>query len=152
MPTATREPFLPVIRELVRTYQAFETFSNAHIRELGLTPPQFDVLATLGNTPGMTCKELSEQTLITKGTLTGVIDRLLDKGLVSRTAREEDRRSVFIALTDTGQALFDQIFPAHLAHMRQAFAGLDNDDFSRICAELAKLRRTIGLAMENYKP
>lgn len=149
MPTVPREPFLPVIRELVRTYQAFETFSNAHVREMGLTPPQFDVVATLGNTAGMTCKELSQHTLITKGTLTGVIDRLFDKGLVSRTALPEDRRSVFIALTDAGQALFETIFPAHMAYMRQAFAGFDQDDFARLSAELSALRHAFGRALEN---
>ncbi|TCP14786.1 MarR family transcriptional regulator [Crenobacter luteus] len=151
MPNAFREPFLPLIRELVRTYQAFEAYSNAHVRELGLTPPQFDVIATLGNTPGMSCKELSERTLITKGTLTGVIDRLADKGLVGRQALAEDRRSVFVALTDAGQTLFDTVFPAHLAHMRQAFAAFDNDDLARQIAELAALRRAFGTAMEHYK-
>ena len=69
-----REPFLPTLRELVRCYQAFEVFSAAHVRTLDLTPPQFDIIATLGNTPGMTFKELGEKTLITKGTLTGVMN------------------------------------------------------------------------------
>lgn len=76
MDTVYKTDVLPVIRELVRAFQAFEQYSARHVRELGLTPPQFDVIATLGNTPGMSCKELSEKTLITKGTLTGVIDRL----------------------------------------------------------------------------
>ena len=60
----------------MQCYQAFEAYSAAHVRELGLTPPQFDIIATLGNTDGMTATELGEKTLITKGTLTGVVDRL----------------------------------------------------------------------------
>ena len=99
--------FLPVVRELVRSYQAFELVSARHIRQLGLTPPQFDIIATLGNTQGMNCKELGEKTLITKGTLTGVLDRLIDKGLICRSTPPEDRRSIFICLTDAGEALFD---------------------------------------------
>ena len=81
---------MALVRELVRTYQAFEQLSSSRIRSHGLTPPQFDVIATLGNTPGMSCKELSSRTLITKGTLTGVLDRLLEIGL--------DRKDVVIAL------------------------------------------------------
>jgi hypothetical protein len=54
----------------VQCYQAFEAYSATHIRTLGLTPPQFDIVATLGNTSGMTATELGEKTLITKGTLT----------------------------------------------------------------------------------
>ena len=73
------EPFLPSLRELVRCYQTFSAYSAAHLRTLGLTPPQFDIVATLGNTPGMTPKEVGEKTLITKGTLTGVVDRLAAK-------------------------------------------------------------------------
>ena len=73
-----------MLYELVRAYQAFESYSAAHIRNLGLTAPQFDIIATLGNTSGMSFKDLGEKTLITKGTLTGVIDRLEDKALVDR--------------------------------------------------------------------
>ena len=85
-------PFLSVLRELVRCYQAFERYSATHIQTLGLTPPQFDVVATLGNTEGMTFRELGERTLITKGTLTGVVDRLEAKGIVSRKSCPEDGR------------------------------------------------------------
>lgn len=48
-----RPLFMRAMRELVRRCQAFEAFSCAHVRTLGLTPPQFDILATLGNTHGM---------------------------------------------------------------------------------------------------
>src|SRR3990167_4750071 len=88
--------FLPLLRELASTYQAFEVYSAVHIRSLDLTPPQFDIVATLGNTPGMPLKELGEKTLITKGTLTGVVDRLADKGLVRRTASLSDGRSPIV--------------------------------------------------------
>ena len=44
--------------------------------DAGLTVSQADVIFTLGNTAGMTCGEIGERTLITKGTLTGVIDRV----------------------------------------------------------------------------
>ena len=81
---------LPVIRELVRCYKAFEAVSGAHIRSMGLTPPQFDIIATLGNTEGMRFKELGEKTLCTKGTLTGIVDRLAEKGLVRRVASPTD--------------------------------------------------------------
>jgi MarR family 2-MHQ and catechol resistance regulon transcriptional repressor len=53
-----------------------------------LTPSQFDIIATLGNTPGMTLQGIGEKTLITKGTLTGVVDRLQEKGLVDRVTMQ----------------------------------------------------------------
>jgi DNA-binding MarR family transcriptional regulator len=66
---AAKEPFLPAMRELVRAYQAFSAYSEAHVRQFDLTPAQFDVIATLGNTNGMSMGEIGEKTLITKGTL-----------------------------------------------------------------------------------
>ena len=138
--------FLPVIRELARTYQVFEQLSGNHIRELGLTPPQFDVIATLGNTSGMSCKLLSEKTLITKGTLTGVVDRLIDKGLVSRRIPDEDRRSVFIALTVEGEALFARVFPAHLDHMQKLFDTFSETELEQIQHMLARLRTGLDTA------
>jgi len=136
-----KHPFLPCLNELVRCYQAFEAYSTAHIRSLDLTAPQFDIVATLGNTPGMTPKELGEQTLITKGTLTGIIDRLEAKGLVRRSAHESDRRSQVVQLTEAGDTLFRRVFPEHMAHLRRAFAGFAAADYARIESALAELRQ-----------
>ncbi|MBI4937897.1 MAG: MarR family transcriptional regulator [Nitrosomonadales bacterium] len=138
--------FLPLLRELAGTYQAFEFYSSAHIRSLGLTPPQFDIVATLGNTAGMTPKELGEKTLITKGTLTGVVDRLGDKGLVRRVASPSDGRSQIIQLTRAGEKLFARIFPAHLAYMQRAFDMLPPEDLAGIAASLRRLREAFAAA------
>ncbi len=138
-----RPPFLPVIRELARCYQAFAAYSAAQIREFGLTPSQFDIIATLGNTPGMMPKELGEKTLITKGTLTGVVDRLAAKGLVRRLPRAQDGRSQIVQLTSAGEALFEAVFPTHLAYVGAAFAGFDSEDYARIEAALCVLRRAL---------
>jgi MarR family transcriptional regulator, 2-MHQ and catechol-resistance regulon repressor len=138
--------FLPLLRELAGAYQAFGMYSSAHIRTLDLTPPQFDIIATLGNTSGMSPKELGEKTLITKGTLTGVVDRLAGKGLVRRTASGSDGRSRIVQLTRQGEELFARIFPAHLAHMERAFATLSPEELTGMTACLHKLREAFAVA------
>lgn len=132
--------FLPLLRELASTYQAFGMYSSVHIRSLGLTPPQFDIVATLGNTPGMSPKELGEKTLITKGTLTGVVDRLEDKGLVRRIASPSDGRGQIVQLTKQGEKLFLRVFPAHLAYMERVFAQLSPQELAGTTACLRHLR------------
>jgi MarR family 2-MHQ and catechol resistance regulon transcriptional repressor len=132
--------FLPLLRELSRTYQAFEAYSSAHVRSTGLTPAQFDIIATLGNTTGMTSKELGEKTLITKGTLTGVVDRLVYKKLVRRGAFPGDGRCQVIQLTAQGEKLFASVFPAQLAHMQRAFADFSQKELSGIVDSLSRLR------------
>ncbi len=134
-------PFLPTMQALVKCYQAFEAYSAADIRALGLTPPQFDVIATLGNTSGMTSTELGEKTLITKGTLTGVVDRLADRGWVERAAHQSDRRCQIVRLTKAGEALFAEVFPAHMAHLDACFAGASAAEHTRWQAALRSLEQ-----------
>jgi MarR family transcriptional regulator, 2-MHQ and catechol-resistance regulon repressor len=136
--------FLPTVQALVQCYQAFEAYSAAHIRELGLTPPQFDIVATLGNTQGMTATELGEKTLITKGTLTGVVDRLTDRGWVERVAHDSDRRCQIVRLTKAGEVLFARVFPAHMAHLDQCFAGVGAAEHARWQTALYTLQQLLG--------
>jgi DNA-binding MarR family transcriptional regulator len=128
---------MKVLRPLVETYFALLDKDASHIRSLGLTGSQFDVIATLGDTEGMTCKELSEKTLVTKGTLTGVLDRLEKKGLIARVPSREDRRSIFIRLTPKGDARFREVFPAHINFLKPYF------EQALTAAEVTKLRELL---------
>lgn len=137
---AATESFMPIVRELVRTYQAFRSYSDAQICQMGLTSSQFDVIATLGNTPGMTFNKLAEKTLTTKGELTGIIDRLEKKGLVRREVPPEDRRSFLAVLTPAGEQVFAETFPAHIAHLKQRFERLDKQELEQIQGALEKIK------------
>jgi MarR family transcriptional regulator, 2-MHQ and catechol-resistance regulon repressor len=145
------KPFMPVLYELVRAYQAFESYSAAHIRTLGLTSSQFDIIATLGNTDGMSFKELGEKTLITKGTLTGVVDRLEAKSLVRRVASDSDGRSQMVQLTRAGEALFARIFPAHLSHLELVFSAYTQKSLDNTEAVLQQLKHAFSTASTNLE-
>ena len=132
--------FLATIRQLALCYQAFDRFSTKKINATGLSHRQFDIIATLGNTPGMSPKELGEQTLITKGTLTGVINRLEDKKLVQRIPSPLDGRSQIIQLTPAGEDLFDEVFPLLLTAMGKAFTHFKTSDYQRVQMALKDLR------------
>lgn len=121
LPHLKDDPYLKLVRPLVEVYLAFWRADSRHIKSLRLTPSQFDVIATLGDTEGMTCSELSAETLVTKGTLTGVLDRLVSKGLIRRDAIKGDRRYTKISLTEKGDALFRKTFAAHIAFLRPFF-------------------------------
>ena len=138
--TTAKEPFLAVLRELAQAYHAFSAYSAAHVRQLGLTPAQFDVIATLGNTQGMPLSQLAQKTLITKGTLTGIIDRLEEKGLVRREVPVGDRRSFLAVLTPAGEALFAQVFPAHIDYLKRAFTEGDEGELEQVRRTLRGLR------------
>ena len=145
--TANIPAFMPRLRQLMRCTQAFERYSGVHIKQLGLTESQFDVVATLGNTPGMTCKELGERTLITKGTLTGVLDRMEARGLITRRADTVDARRMHIALTAAGQAMFEEVFPAHLKYLQRAFGRMDPTELDRLRDGLTTLKDAFDLEL-----
>jgi MarR family 2-MHQ and catechol resistance regulon transcriptional repressor len=121
LPDLKDDPYLKVLRPLVEAYLAFELMASRHIKSLRLTPSQFDVIATLGDTDGLTCSELSAHTLVTKGTLTGVLDRLVAKRLIRRDSVKGDRRRIKIRLTEKGDTMFHNTFAAHISFIRPFF-------------------------------
>ena len=141
LPDLKDDPYLKVLRPLVEAYLAFELIDNRHIKSLRLTPSQFDVIATLGDTDGLTCSELSARTLVTKGTLTGVLDRLLTKELIRRDSVKTDRRCVKIRLTRKGEKTFRDTFASHIAFIKPFFErALSHKDVNVACMLLVRLR------------
>ena len=137
------ERYLKSIRLLAECVQGFERFAGDCVRQSGLTHAQFDIIATLGNTPGMSYKELGSKTLITKGTLTGVIDRLEQKGLVERERSADDKRSYFIRLSAQGERVFLDVFPKMTSQGKQLFADYSDADFTALEATLSGLKHII---------
>lgn len=129
------------VREMTQACHAFEQFSSGHIRQLGLTSSQFSVLLALSAGPAQSCKALCETTSISKGTLTGVIDRLVDKSLVCRGSSDEDRRSSSVCLTDEGRATFERVATRHFAYLQQAFAAFRAEELQTIEASFRRFRQ-----------
>jgi DNA-binding MarR family transcriptional regulator len=140
--SASAEAFLPLMQELAGAYQAFSLFDAEGLRNSGsgLTPSQARVIFTIGGTEGMTCKEIGDITLITKGTLTGVVDRLEEKGLVERWSVEGDGRKTIVALTRRGQRVFEREFPRHVEFLKTRFDKLGAGERKEATQLLAKIR------------
>lgn len=132
--------------EMTQAWHAFEQFASRHLRKQGLTPAQFSVLSALAAATTLSCKALSEQTGITKGSLTGIIDRLELHGLAQRVTSQEDRRSHLVNLTEEGRATFGRVAGKHFAHLQQAFEGVDRDELADIEAGFRRFRQLINLA------
>lgn len=138
------EPYMRTLRALAETYGQVFRVSSRNIESLGLTPAQFDVIATLGDTQGLTCKQLGEGTLITKGTLTGVLDRLEQRGLIERRRGEQDSRQIHVHLTPEGQRVFDAVFQRHVDFLGTHFARMPEARQAELTALLGELRQAFG--------
>ena len=137
---STHMNFLPIVKQLAIAYQEFEGYSSPHIRGLGLFPVQFDVIATLANQPPMTSKQLGEKTLISKSSLTGVVERMVHKGFITTLENPDDARSHLLKLTAKGQKIFEQVFPEHLKHLGKAFEKLSKKQMKEIEESLKTLK------------
>ncbi len=145
VPKKPKSPdFIELMNALGSAYKAVAIYDAALHREsgTGLTPAQADVILTLGGTEGMTCADVGAETLITKGTLTGVIDRLRAKGLVERWADAYDARRTLVALTAKGEATYKSLYPRHVAALQARFDALPAADRKRA----AKLLRNLAQA------
>ncbi len=140
--SASAEAFIPLMQELAAAYQAYSLYDATGLRQSGsgLTPSQARVVFTIGGTDGMTCKDIGDITLITKGTLTGVIDRLEEKGLVERWSVEGDGRKTIVALTRKGERVFEKEYPKHIAFLKEKFDALGARDRKQAVALLEKIR------------
>ena len=140
--TASQQDFLPLMQELAGAYQAFSLYDAEGLRKSGsgLTPSQARVIFTIGDTDGMTCKDIGDITLITKGTLTGVVDRLEEKGLVERWSVEGDGRKTIVALTRKGEKVYEKEFPRHVAFLAEKFGQLGPRDRKQAVTLLRKVK------------
>ena len=137
----TARKSLPLMEELARAHHRFSLF-DAEIHRLGsseLTAPQAKVIFCLGDTSGLTCSEITDRTLITKGTLTGVIDRLEQKGLVQRWGDDNDGRRIIVTLTKAGERVYRREFPRYVEAMNQRFDQLSRRDKANLTSLLGKV-------------
>ena len=76
---------------------------SARLKTIGLSIAQCDVLTTLTEREGLSQQDLAERLYVTKGNISGLIDRLVAAGLVERRTIASDRRSHAIFLTPAGR-------------------------------------------------
>ena len=92
-------------------------------RDAGLPLPWYDAMVQLEEAPdGLRMNELADRILYSKSSLTRVIDRMEEAGLVRRVRPETDRRSIFVFLTDQGRETMEHARRHHRHGIEQHFA------------------------------
>jgi DNA-binding MarR family transcriptional regulator len=111
------------------------------LEKLGLTPPQFYVLATIGYAGGLPFGEIGAKMMVTVSNLTGIVDRLEEKKVVLRKRDEHDRRVVHVVLTEKGVKLYKTTIPLFEKSISQIFSGLDKPQQKELSTILRKLNQ-----------
>ncbi|WP_066823777.1 MarR family winged helix-turn-helix transcriptional regulator [Sphingomonas mali] len=138
---------MAVVGRLLHLGGLLQARAGERLREHGIGYTELDVLATLrrsGAPYRLSPTALRKSVLLTSGAMTACLNRLEQRGLISRTPDETDRRSLVAMLTDRGVRLIDQAIASHFSAAEQAVDGLDRNER----AELARLLRKFRLQLE----
>lgn len=120
----------------IRLHRRATNAVATELRALGLSIPQFDLLSTLTEREGLSQQELAERLYVTKGNVSGLLDRMVDAGLVERRSIPGDRRSNALYLTGKGRDLAERGIAAQRAYVVRTLGTLP-------AADLAELERIV---------
>ena len=99
---------LDSIRRLVRLLRVSDRRAQS---ELGISGAQLFVLTEIGKTPALSLNDLSARTCTDQSSVSVVVTRLVEAGLITRTRDERDARRLVLNLTRPGQAMLDKAPP-----------------------------------------
>jgi MarR family transcriptional regulator, organic hydroperoxide resistance regulator len=99
------DPVLEFIRLMWSVDHELHRISKRMVSQLGLTAPQRLALRFIGRHPGVTFGSLAELLHLHPGTVTGIVQRLEELGLVSRERSSEDVRRMHLTLTPRGRVV-----------------------------------------------
>jgi len=125
-----------VVVVLRRISQAIELWSRELQRRFGLTSPQLAVLKQVSEGVNLSPTTIGEALHLSQPTVTGILQRLEDAGLISRVKSTVDRRSVIAAVTEEGRALLAKAPPLLRDQFREQMAELPDYRQSELLSSL----------------
>jgi len=124
---------------LSRVYRKLTDLSNKSIAQYKLNPTEFAVLELLFHKGKQPLQLIGEKILIASGSITYVVDKLEQKGLVNRNPCLSDRRVIYAELTDDGVKLMEEIFPGHELILHEQMSDLTREEKSFLIHLLKKI-------------
>lgn len=127
---------LIAIRRVIRSVDKYSRKINS---ELGLTTPQLLCLDALGKNEHIITKELARTVNLSESTVIGIVDRLEAKQYVNRERSKEDRRKVYLTLTEAGRGILNETPSLLQDKFSSALAELENEELDTIMSSLERV-------------
>ena len=120
----------------------YEKLQRDNIQELELTPTQHFILRELWQTDGQQFKDLADICNCSRSTITGVVDTMEKKRLVSRESHPSDRRSLLVKLTEKGKKLKNKTPPLE-SIVNGCCPGINQEEMEQLEELLQKLLNSL---------
>src|SRR6202047_3791208 len=133
---------------MMKAMRALTRYAAAGIEETGLGLSDFGVLEVLLHKGPLPVNTIGPVVDLTAGSISIAVDRLFEKGLVSRAESTEDRRVRIVALTPRGKALIDSAFRKHSGQMKRVFSELSTEELRGLETMLKKVGKRAATLME----
>lgn len=117
---------------VIRLHRRAVNTVASELKALGLSIPQFDLLSTLTEREGLSQQELAERLYVTKGNVSGLLDRMVEADLVERRSIPGDRRSNALYLTKKGRDLAERGIAAQRAYVQRTLGSLPQQDLAEL--------------------
>lgn len=131
----------PAFLILMQTSKSIHECIKDSITNYSLSMTEFSVLEALYHNDMQTIHEIGKRILITSGSMTYVIDKLVEKGYAKRIACPNDRRAIHIGLTDKGNKLLEEIMPKYQQRVNTFFEELNSDELDDLINLLEKVKK-----------
>lgn len=122
-----------------RAMRGIEDHLRRQVEPHGLSFTEFGVLEVLLHKGRLTIGEVGSRVLLTSGSMTYVIDKLEQRGLIRRRACGEDRRVIYVGLTEEGRALIETVFAEHAALIADLMGVLPHEERVAVADALKRL-------------
>jgi MarR family 2-MHQ and catechol resistance regulon transcriptional repressor len=124
---------------IMKSSKSLEEIIKKDISSHGMKSSDFTVLEALYHKGSQTVREISNAVLINTGSITYVIDKLEKKGYVKRRHCQEDRRVVYVDITDEGTKQMDEIFPKHQQVIEELFSDVSDEEKQTVIQVLKRV-------------
>lgn len=141
MSSKTWQKVLISLRQIIR---ATDMHSKNVMRRYGLTIPQLVVLRAIDNTSNVTVRTISEHVSLSQATVTTILNRLEQRGLVIRKRSADDRRIVHTVLTDAARRIIETSPPLLHEDFVRRFEALEEWEQSSILSALQRVAYMMG--------
>lgn len=135
---------------MLKAMRALTRYATAGIEDTGLGDSDFRVMEVLLHKGPQPVNTLGPIVDLTPGSISTAVDRLFEKGLVSRVESTQDRRIRIVALSAQGKDLIASAFKKHSGQMKAVFSELSPEELRSFEAALKKVgKRAAALIQED---